>query len=537
MNALLETPATLPAPPSALRSGLTLLVAGRVARRTVRRLGAQGDGAAAQERVLRDRLADFARTDFGRVHGLERDSSYPAFRERVVPRTYEGFAPYIERMKGGEADVLSPGRCTHYAVSSGTTAGPSKFLPVNAGMLRHFRDAGLDSLFLYAARAGHSRVFLGRHLFLGGSTGLQPIPGGAFPAWAGDLSGITALNLPRWASSQLYEPGLEIAQIPDWPDKLRAIARRTLHRNITLVAGIPSWLLVLAEAMRDEAAAQGRRVAELAGLWPRLECLVHGGVPLAPFAARLHEAYGAQINFHEVYPASEAFIAAQDAGPADGLRLLADRGIFYEFLPLADFREDDLAAAGTRAVPLSGVQAGVDYVLLLTTPAGLCRYVIGDVVRFTSTRPPRLIYTGRTRLQLSAFGEHVIEKELTDTVTAVCAARRLALVDFHVAPLFPDPAANRPRGAHEWWIELAEGGGETNSAALADALDRELIGRNDDYAGKRQGGGMTAPVVRLTAPGTFEAWMKQAGKWGGQNKLPRCRSDRAVADQLAVLDR
>lgn len=538
MTALLEPPAARavrPPAPSALRSGLTLFVAGRVAARTARRLGAQGDGTAAQEAVYRERLAALARTGFGREHGLGADTRYADFAARVPLRTYEATAPWIERMKRGEADVLAPGRCAHYAVSSGTTAGPSKYLPVNAAMLWHFRDAGLDSLFCYAARAGHSRVFLGRHLFLGGATSLQRLPGD-FPAWAGDLSGITAMNLPVWARRQLYEPGEEIAQIADWPEKLRAIAARTYERNLTLVAGIPSWLLVFAEAMRAAAAGRGRRLGPMAELWPNLECLIHGGVPLAPFAERLRESFGAQVGFHEVYPASEGFIAVQDAAADEGLRLLADRGIFYEFLPMSDYRgAADPAALGECAVPLAGVKPDTDYALVMTTPAGLTRYLIGDVVRFAGTRPPRLFYAGRTRLELSAFGEHVIERELTDVVTAVCADRGLALVDFHVAPLFPDPAAGRPRGAHEWWIELAPGGWPADPAGLAAALDAGLARSNDDYAAKRAGGGMLPPVVRLAPRGLFEAWLKQAGKWGGQNKLPRCRSDRQVAEALAAL--
>jgi len=534
MPALLEPPAPVAAA-SALRSGLTLFVAGRVAARTARRLGAQGDGTAAQAAVLRERLAALARTAFGAAHGLTAGTRCEEFAARVPLRAYEQFAPWIERMKRGETDILHPGRCAYFAVSSGTTAGPSKYLPVNAAMLRHFRDTGLDSLFCYAARTGHSRVFLGRHLFLGGATSLQPMPEAAAPTWAGDLSGITAANLPAWVQRQLYEPGVEIAAIADWPEKLRAIAHRTLDRNITLAAGIPSWLLVLAETLRAAAAERGRSVANVAELWPRLECLVHGGVPLAPFAARLREAFGAQVNFHEVYPASEGFIAVQDAGADEGLRLLADRGIFYEFLPLDDYRHADAATQAARAVPLAGVKVGVDYVLLLTTPAGLTRYVIGDVVRFTGTTPPRLVYAGRTRLELSAFGEHVIEKELTDTVTAACARLAVPLADFHVAPLFPDPAAGRARGAHEWWIEPAGPVPAGSGGALAAELDAGLAARNDDYAAKRQGGGLLAPVVRLVPPGGFAAWLKQAGKWGGQNKLPRCRSDRRIADALAGL--
>jgi hypothetical protein len=280
-----------------------------------------GNGVTAQELILAGMLPQMARTAFGRLAGLTAGSDYADFRRRLIPRTYEGFAPFIERMKAGEADVLWPGQCRHYAVSSGTTAGPSKFLPVNAAMLAHFRRAGLDSLFLYAARTGHTRVFGGRHLFLGGSTALRPLD--HFPgAVSGDLSGITALNLPGWVERFLYEPGTGIAQMDHWPAKLEAIAARTLDRDITLLAGIPSWLLVLAEAVRDHAWRAGRTPAKnLREVWPNLECLVHGGVPVEPFEAELQRAMGPGVNFHEVYPASEGFIAAQDVELRNLLRI------------------------------------------------------------------------------------------------------------------------------------------------------------------------------------------------------------------------
>jgi hypothetical protein len=508
----------------------------RFAASTARRIARLGDGRAAQETCFHQLTATLARTAFGREAGLEPGITYEQFHRRLPPRPYEAFAPWIERMKRGEADILCPGRCDYFAVSSGTTAGPSKWLPVNRAMLTHFRDCGLDSLLLYAHRAGRGSVFHGRHLFLGGSSALAALPGTNPPILWGDLSGITALNLPRWTEHLLYEPGLEIAHMADWPAKIEAIVRRTLHTDITLVAGIPSWLLVLAAALRNHAAREtGRTPATLRNLWPNLECLIHGGVPLGPFADELHAVTGPGVRFHEVYPASEAFIAVQDAGPEDGLLLLADRGIFYEFLPLADYDETSLELCADRIVPLAGVKPGTDYVLLLTTPAGLVRYVIGDVVRFTSLVPPRLVYSGRTKLQLSAFGEHVIERELTESITAACRRHDVTLVNFHVAPLFPDAAAGRPLGRHEWWVELRSDCPAPDADHFSVALDRELCARNDDYAAKRAGRGLVPPSVRFTPPGLFERWLRETGKWGGQAKTPRCRSDRAIADRLAAL--
>lgn len=492
-----------------------------------------------QEKAFRLLMRKLALTEQGRACGLTANTTYTDFNRRAPLRTYESLVPQIERMKRGEADVLWPGQCAYYAVSSGTTAGRTKYLPITDEMVRHFSRAGLNSLHYYTQRTGHAGVFQGRHLFLGGATALTPIPEAApFEAWGGDLSGITALNLPPWVEKHLYEPGTDIACMTDWPAKLKAIAERTLYRDITLIAGIPSWLLIFAQVMRARATRGRATPLNLQAIWPNLECIVHGGVPIGPFMAELQQACGPNVNFHEVYPASEGFIAAQDAESSLGLRLMTDVGIFYEFLPLADYDEARLDQLGPKAVPLSDAKPGVDYVLIMTTPAGLCRYVIGDVVRFVSVRPPRLVYVGRTKLQLSAFGEHVIEKELTDALTKVCHGYDWRIVNFHVAPLFVNSLTGQQRGRHEWWIELRPGTVVTPTGpVLETALDAELQRLNDDYEAKRKGGGLEPPIVRLVMPGIFEHWMRAKGKWGGQNKMPRCRSDRAIADELASIAR
>ncbi|HKB89079.1 MAG TPA: GH3 auxin-responsive promoter family protein [Opitutaceae bacterium] len=513
--------------------------AGLLGLRTTLKLKYDGNGRAAQEKVLKNLLGKFAKTAFGSENGIEAGMGYNEFSQRVSPRAYEDFHDYVERMKRGEADVLWPGTCAYYAVSSGTTAGRTKYLPITNEMVDHFSKAGLASLLFYTTRVGKSSIFAGRHLFLGGSATLSPIPESLpFQAYGGDLSGITALNLPSWVERYLYEPGLDIAQMSDWPKKIKAIVERCWSRDIRVVAGIPSWVLILAEAFAARAKKEHRPHPNLQALWPNLECLIHGGVPISPFKDQLKQALSPTVNFHEVYPASEGFIAAQDSDAAAGLRLMTDAGIFYEFLALKDYDDETLYDLGPKIVPLEGVRIGIDYVLLMTTPAGLCRYVIGDVVRFISTTPPRLIYVGRTKLQLSAFGEHVIEKELTDSLLAVCQRHNWNIVNFHVAPMFAEPEKGQRRGRHEWWIELKAPMVETPiGKEMAAQLDGELIKRNDDYEAKRKGLGLEPPVVRLVMPGVFEQWMRHAGKWGGQNKMPRCRSDRVIADQLAQLTR
>ncbi len=518
---------------------LLLLGASFQTARAARRLKRHRSAVPEQQKAYCELTAQFAATAFGRETGITAGIGYEQFRTRVPLRGYEQFAPYIERMKRGEADVLWPGRCAFYAASSGTADGHTKWLPVTEQMMVHFRQAGLDSLFFYTARVGHAGVFHGRHLFLGGATAVTRIPEARpFLAYGGDLSCISALNLPAWIERHFYEPGIAIAQMPDWPAQLAAIVARTRRLDITLLAGIPNWLLILAEALRTGTSRSRGRLANLQTIWPNLECILHGGVPVGPFQDELREAVGPNVNFHEVYPASEGFIAAQDADPAAGLRLLSAAGLFFEFLPMSVFHETLPAALGAKAVPLEGVTTGVDYALLLTTPAGLCRYVIGDVVQFVSAEPPRLIYIGRTQLQLSAFGEHLVEKELTDTLAKVCQRHGWVIVNFHVAPLFSNSLTGQLRGRHEWWIELKPGSVATPTGLLlASLLDVELSARNDEYAAKRKVNGLEMPLVRLVMPGVFEHWMRYHHRWGGQSKMPRCRSDRQIADELTGIAR
>lgn len=518
-------------PRSLLTTGARFLSA-----RTARRLRDPQRILPAQHKTFAQLTNAMARCSFGRENGIQPGITYTEFQSKIPLRTYESFIAPIERMKRGEASVLWPGRCRYYAVSSGTTAGRTKYLPITDAMLAHFRQAGLDSLLYYTARTGSTSVFGGKQLFLGGSTTLTRVEESKpFEAWAGDLSGITAMHMPGWVNHYLYEPGADLAQIGNWPDKIKAIAERTHSRDLRLIAGIPSWVLILAAAVRERSANGSALPADLRAVWPNLECLIHGGVPIAPFVDELRATLGAGVNFHEVYPASEGFIATQDADAALGLRLMTDVGLFFEFLPLNELDETRLAELGPKAVPLKGVKPGVDYALILTTPAGLMRYVIGDVVRFVSIDIPRLIYAGRTKLQLSAFGEHVIEKELTDALAIVCQRNGWTPANFHVAPLFVAAAAGRNRGSHEWWIELKTQPKPSVTAIMAAELDAELIRLNDDYEAKRKGLGLEPPVIRLVAPGTFEQWMRAHGKWGGQSKMPRCRSDREVADALAKL--
>jgi hypothetical protein len=489
----------------------------------------------AQQRVYRKLIDRLAAGSFWREAGVVPGMSYDSFAARVAPRGYEQLELAIGRMTRGEADVLWPGRCELFAVSPGTSGVQRKYLPVTEEMLAHFRQAGLDALLYYAVRVRHAGVFRGRHLHLGGHHPLAPIAGASPPvSHAGDISSITALNLPGWVETHLYEPGPAIAQMTDWQEKLEAMVARTAGLDLTMISGIPGWVLNFAATVRELAARQQRRITHLQEIWPNLECYVHSGVPMGPFEDELRMVLGPTVSFHEVYSASEGWVAAQDIHAAAGLRLMADAGIFFEFLPMSQFDETRLEQLGPKVVPLDGVKTGVDYALLLTTPAGLARYVIGDVVRFVSTEPPRLVYVGRTNLLLNAFGEQVIERDVTDALRVVCARHNWRAVNFHVAPLAGNSLAGQDRRRHEWWIELQAGTVATPiGPQLAVELDTELQRLNADYAARRKGGAMEGPFVRLVMPGVFQHWLTYHGQWGGQHKMPRCRSDRIIADELA----
>lgn len=508
--------------------------------RISRRLKTGTSALRAQETAYKQLIKRIAGTAFGQDSELDGTLPYDVFRRRVPLRVYEEFHPYIDRIKAGEPNILWPGTCSLFASTSGTTFGRAKLIPMTEALLQHFQKAGRESLLYYTARVGHTGVLQGRHLYLGGSATPTPIDGGnGHTAFACDLSGIATLNLPKWADEMYYEPGDDIARISDWQQRINAIADRTAGKDITLLGGIPNWIMSLGEAVLARSVQGKIRPTYLKAVWPNLECLVHGGVPIAPFADGIRLMLGPHVNFHEVYPSCEGFIAAQDADATFGLRLMTDVGIFFEFLPMREYVDARLGPLGNRTIPLSAVKTGVDYALVMTTPGGFCRYVMGDVVRFVSTDIPRLIYVGRTKLQLNLFGEQVIEKQLTDALLSVCQQHGWTIVNFHVAPLFSDaPASGTSRGRHEWWIELKTPTVVTPTGpVIAAELDAELQRINSDYATQRSGRNFEPPVVRLVMPGLFEQWMRTAGKWGGLGRMPRCRSDRHVAEELSLLAR
>ena len=455
------------------------------------------DPVVAQRRVLHRLLKRAAGTRFGQAHGFAGIGDVAAYQSAVPLRDYEAFwrewwQPHYPLLR----DVSWPGLVPYFALSSGTTSGRTKYIPVTRAMVRANRRAGFDTLAWHFANHPGSHIFAGLAFMLGGSTALEQVAPGVRQ---GDLSGIAAAEIPRSLRRWSWPPA-ELALEADWDRKLAALARQTPASRVHVLTGTPSWLLMLLEQLPP---------------LPQLELLVHGGVAWAPYRDRIAPFLPAGCETREVYPASEGFIATADGAEGAGLRLNLDRGIFFEFVPVEELGQD----RPTRHW-VENVEIGQDYAVVLTTCAGLFSYVLGDTVRFVSTAPPRLLVTGRTSYMLSTFGEHLHGEEIEAALLSVAPGVR----EYTVGPVFAGS-----RGHHHWLVE--------NEAEVdAAALDARLSALNADYAAHREGGQLLAPVVTRLPPGRFNAWMRAQGKLGGQHKVPRVIADPArFAQALAGL--
>ena len=489
------------------------------ANRRLRHL-ARMDPLAVQRGVLSSLVRRARGTTFGRDHDFAAVRSLDDYRSRVPLRDYDAFwDAYWRQPFPRLVDCTWPGLVPWFAVSSGTSTGTTKYIPLSREMRRSNVRAGAELLVHHLAGRPDSRLLAGRVFMLGGSTGLvRRAPG----VLSGDLSGIAAAEMPAWARLR-YFPPRELESIADWEAKIERFAERSLKTEITAVAGTPSWLSIFFERLAETAG--GKRIADI---WPGLELLSHGGVAWAPyrdrFAALLE---GSRAETREVYPASEGFFAVADRADGEGLRLLLDTGIFYEFVPL-----DEIDAANPDCRWIGDAEPGVNYALAVTSCAGLWRYLVGDTVTLVDRDPPRVLVTGRTSYMLSAFGEHVIGAEVERAVADAARAIGATVSDFAAGSLFPEETG--ARGGHLYIVELGAEAGESGPdadrrARFAERLDATLRRLNDDYDAHRAGGyGMDAARVRFLPPGAFAAWMKSRGRLGGQNKVPRIVNDRAL---------
>ncbi|WP_237216174.1 GH3 family domain-containing protein [Falsiroseomonas oryziterrae] len=452
-----------------------------------------------QERLLLDLVSTARDTRFGRAHGFDAIRSVADFQSRVQLRRYEQFwSEWWQADFPTLRGVTWPGLVPYFALSSGTTSGTTKYIPVTAAQMAANRGAALDTLAWHLHAHPRSRPFAGLSFMLGGSTALQDLAPGVR---GGDLSGIAAHEVPRLLRGRAWPPE-SLALMPDWDAKLAALAERTPRDRVRVLTGTPSWLLVLLHRM-----AQG-------GLpFPNLELLIHGGVAWAPYRDRLAPFLPRGCATREVYPASEGFVAIQDRGEGEGMRLVLDRGCFFEFVPVAE-----LDAPNPTRHWAATIETGIDYAVVVSSNAGLFAYVLGDVVRFLDRAPPRLLVTGRTAWMLSAFGEHVTGEEITRALDRAAAETRATLGEWCCGPEFVGEL-----GRHRLVVESAD----TAAVRLGPAFDAALLGLNEDYAAHRQGGQMLPPVVDVVPPGRFNDWMRAQGKAGGQHKVPRVIADPA----------
>lgn len=491
------------------------------ARHRMRRLAAQ-DPAKAQEKELLRLVKKAEKTRFGTDHRFPDIKSVKGFRERVPLRRYEDF--WTEYWKGDFpklTDCTWPGTIPFLAVTSGTTTGVTKYIPCSKEMNRSNMRAGVDLLVHHVLNRPESAILAGKSFMLGGSTDLvEEAPG----IHSGDLSGIAASELPWWARRR-YFPPLDLALIADWEEKIDKLARLSLKRDIRSISGTPSWLLIFFDKLAGLRPESGGRAI---GFYPRLELLVHGGVNFAPYRRRFEELLeGSHAEMREAYAASEGFIAVADRGFADGLRLIVDNGLFFEFVP-----REELEAPNPARHWLANVEKDVNYALALSTCAGVWSCIVGDTVKFVDIEPPRLLITGRTSYSLSAFGEHLIGEEIEESVAAAAGAVRAMVNDYSVGALYPQREGDV--GGHLFIVEFAEPvPGDAALAAFSRALDEALSATNDDYKIHRAGGfGLNPPRVQAVRPGAFAAWMKSRGQLGGQHKVPRIMNDQELFRQL-----
>ena len=496
-----------------IRSGVNRAFATYARRRTEEL--ATADPVADQARILKRLIRTARSTRFGRDHGFASIRLVNDYQKAVPLRTYEDlWSSYLKDRYPVFDNLTWPGRIPYLALTSGTTQGATKYIPVSREMLASNTKAGRTLLAYHMAARPDSRLFHGRLFFLGGSSALEnPAPG----VEQGDLSGIAAKELNALLRPYVFPP-LNLALEPDWDRKLALLAERGRRERITMVAGVPSWLLVLFQRLLE---ITGK--SNVAEVWPDLELVVHGGVKFDPYRDAFRQMLGSpRIRLQESYPCSEGFIAFGD--PATGLlRLCHDHGIFYEFIPVAE-----LNSARPARHWLGNVCAGINYAIAVSTCSGLWSHLIGDTVRFESLSPPLITFTGRTKYSLSAFGEHLISEEIEGAVAAASARQGASVLDWHVGPVFEGAM-----GHHLYIFEFLKP--PTDLSAFRATLDHDLGLRNADYRAHRADGvGLPLPEVVVAEPGGLNDWMRARGKLGGQHKLPRMDDSGALTRDLVA---
>jgi hypothetical protein len=465
-----------------------------------------------QENLLLSLVNTAQKTLFGREHDFENIHTVKEFQDRVPVADYEDLKPYIERVKKGQANILWTETPEYFAKTSGTTSG-SKYIPISKeGM--PFQIAGAQSaLFHYISKKNNADFVSGKMIFLQGSPELEEV----FGIKTGRLSGIVAHHIPNYLQKNRL-PSWETNIMEDWEAKVDKIIEETEHENMTLISGIPPWLIMYFEKLTEK---HGKKIKQL---FPNLQLIVTGGVNYEPYRDKMEELLGSKVDIIQTFPASEGFFAFQDDYSREGLLLLTNHGIFYEFIPLEEYGKPE-----ARRLTLKEIELNKDYALILTTNSGLWAYSIGDVVRFISKDPYRILVSGRTKHFTSAFGEHVIAFEVEEAMKATLEKYPAQITEFHLAPQV-NPAEGLPY--HEWLIEFEKE--PEHLDVFRNELDQQLRARNTYYDDLISGNILQKLQITRLKKNAFHEYAKSQGKLGGQNKTPRLANDRKIADLLEI---
>jgi len=458
-------------------------------------------------------------TVWGRKYGFESIPSVEAFQKTLPLQTYDDIKPWIDRLREGENDVLWPGEVKWFAKSSGTTSDKSKFIPVTKDALEDCHLRGPKDVFaLYIKNYPETGVLWGKTLTIGGSHQINNFSNNSY---YGDLSAILIENVPFWTNLMRIPPA-EIALIEDFEEKIEQVIQTSLDQNVTSLAGVPSWYLVLLKKILEKTGANN-----ILEVWPNLEVFIHGGINFEPYREQYKKIIPSEnMHYMETYNASEGFFAIQDDPSRNDMLLMLDYGVFYEFIPMSEFGSEN-----PKVLTLKDVELNENYALVISTNAGLWRYMIGDTIQFTCRNPYRLKITGRTKHFINAFGEEVIIDNAEKALQSACAQTGVIVNEYTAGPVF---MGDNQKGAHQWIIEFEKAPSENER--FAELLDKGLQEVNSDYEAKRYKN-LTLEGLHLTvAPkGTFYQWMKNRGKVGGQNKIPRLSNNRKYLDELLEL--
>ena len=476
-----------------------------------------------QAEVFQNLLQTANNTDFGKKHGFSQITNHEQYARQVPVSNYEGHYPYIERIMKGEQNVLWPTKTTWFAKSSGTTNAKSKFIPVSPEAMEECHmKGGKDLVSMYLNNRPDSRMFVGKGLSIGGSHQMNTMDPTASSHF-GDVSAVIMENMPLWAK-YVRTPSAETALLDDWEMKLEKIANEVINENVSSIAGVPTWTVLVLQRVMEL-----KGVSDVSEIWPDLEVFFHGAVAFGPYRKLFKELIPSErMQYMETYNASEGFFAIQDTSNLDEMLLMLDYGIYYEFIPISEIDSDN-----PKTVQLGDVEVGKNYAVVISTNSGLWRYLIGDTVRFTSTSPYRIKISGRTRHFINAFGEELIVENAEKAITQACDTTGAIIDNFTAAPIYLE---STNKGGHEWIIEFSTPPKQLDEFTLL--LDANLKSVNSDYEAKRQNDlALVAPKIHSVPRGTFYNWLKSKNKIGGQHKVPRLSNDRTYLDDILAMVR